>query len=48
MTRLVVSRKTTGIIAILLGAALVYFKFPKNDREETLLAEYPAADASRR
>jgi MFS transporter, DHA2 family, multidrug resistance protein len=35
-----------GIVAILLGAALVFFLFPKKDREEELLAEYHAADVS--
>lgn len=33
-----------GIIAILVGAALVFFKFPKKDQEEKLLAEYQKAD----
>jgi MFS transporter, DHA2 family, multidrug resistance protein len=36
-----------GIIAIALGAALVFFRFPKKDEEERLLAEYRASDASR-
>jgi len=35
---------TAGIVAVLLGAALVYFLFPKKDAEETLLAEYHAQD----
>jgi MFS transporter, DHA2 family, multidrug resistance protein len=34
-----------GIIAVLLGAALVFFKFPKHERERELLAGYAAADA---
>ena len=34
-----------GILAIGLGAALVFFRFPKRDRERQLLAEYRAADA---
>jgi MFS family permease len=34
-----------GIIAVLLGAALVWFKFPKRDDERRLLAEYQAEDA---
>ena len=33
-----------GIIAIILGAALVFFVFPKKDDEEKLLAEYHAKD----
>jgi MFS-type transporter involved in bile tolerance (Atg22 family) len=36
---------TAGIVAVLLGAALVWFKFPKRDDEQRLLAEYHAADA---
>jgi len=35
---------TAGIVAVLLGAALVYFLFPKKDAEETLLAAYHAQD----
>ena len=35
-----------GIVAILLGAALVWFLFPKKDDEERLLAEYAAMDAA--
>jgi len=31
-----------GIIAVLLGAVLVYFFFPEHDRERELLAEYAA------
>jgi EmrB/QacA subfamily drug resistance transporter len=34
-----------GIIAILLGAALVFFAFPKRDEEERLLAQYGTEDA---
>ncbi len=37
---------TAGIVAILLGAVLVYFLFPKRDEEEQLLAAYQAEDAS--
>jgi DHA2 family multidrug resistance protein-like MFS transporter len=37
-----------GIVAILLGAALVYFRFPRQPREEELLREYRAQDAARR
>ena len=33
-----------GIVAILLGAALIYFLFPKKDEEEALLARYHAED----
>jgi MFS transporter, DHA2 family, multidrug resistance protein len=33
-----------GIVAILLGAALVFFRFPKKEQEQALLAEYRAAD----
>jgi len=34
-----------GIIAIVLGAALVFFLFPKNDEERRLLEQYSAEDA---
>jgi MFS family permease len=34
-----------GIVAVLLGAALVFFLFPAADRERELLAEYHAQDA---
>ena len=33
-----------GIVAILLGAALIFFLFPKKDEEEALLAQYHAED----
>jgi MFS family permease len=33
-----------GIIAVLLGATLVFFEFPKRDDEKRLLAEYHAQD----
>ncbi len=36
-----------GIIAILLGATLVFFRFPKREREEELLREYHAQDTAR-
>jgi hypothetical protein len=36
---------TAGIVAILLGAALVFFCFPKKDEEQRLLAGYEAEDA---
>jgi MFS transporter, DHA2 family, multidrug resistance protein len=35
-----------GIVAILLGATLVFFRFPKHQREEELLAEYHAQDTA--
>jgi MFS transporter, DHA2 family, multidrug resistance protein len=35
---------TAGIVAIVLGAALVYFRFPRKDDEQRLLAEYHAVD----
>jgi EmrB/QacA subfamily drug resistance transporter len=34
-----------GIVAIVLGAALVFFLFPKNDEERRLLEQYGAEDA---
>jgi EmrB/QacA subfamily drug resistance transporter len=33
-----------GIIAVVIGAVLVFFAFPKQDRERELLAEYHAED----
>ena len=36
-----------GIVAIVLGAALVFFLFPGKDEEERLLAQYHSADISR-
>ncbi len=38
---------TAGIVAVLLGAALVYFMFPKRAQEEELLARYHAEDTAR-
>jgi DHA2 family multidrug resistance protein-like MFS transporter len=35
---------TAGIVAVLLGAALVFFCFPRVEREKKLLAEYHAED----
>jgi hypothetical protein len=35
-----------GIIAVLLGAVLVFFCFPRHEREEELLAAYHAEDAA--
>jgi hypothetical protein len=36
---------TAGIIAVALGAVLVFFMFPRRDREQQLLAAYQAEDA---
>jgi DHA2 family multidrug resistance protein-like MFS transporter len=38
---------TAGIVAILLGAVLVFYLFPKKDDEDRLLAQYHAEDTSR-
>ena len=38
---------TAGIVAVVLGAVLVFFMFPKHDEEERLLAEYHAVDTGR-
>ncbi len=35
---------TAGIVAVIAGAALVFFLFPRRDRERALLAEYHARD----
>lgn len=35
---------TAGIVAVLIGAALVALRFPKKDAEDKLLAEYAAED----
>jgi EmrB/QacA subfamily drug resistance transporter len=37
---------TAGIVAVLLGGVLVYFKFPRADEEKQLLAEYHGEDAA--
>jgi MFS transporter, DHA2 family, multidrug resistance protein len=37
---------TAGIVAVLLGAVLVYFKFPRLADEKRLLASYAAEDAA--
>jgi MFS transporter, DHA2 family, multidrug resistance protein len=37
---------TAGIVAIVLGAVLVFFMFPRKQREEELLASYAAEDAA--
>ena len=36
-----------GLIAVLLGAALVFLMFPKKDAEQKMLAEYAEQDAAR-
>jgi MFS transporter, DHA2 family, multidrug resistance protein len=36
---------TAGVVAIVLGAAVVFFLFPRRDEEERLLAAYHAEDA---
>jgi MFS transporter, DHA2 family, multidrug resistance protein len=38
---------TAGLVAILLGATLVFFLFPKKQREDELLAAYHAQDTER-
>jgi len=38
---------TAGIVAVLLGATIVFFKFPRHAEEEHLLAAYAAQDAER-
>jgi len=35
-----------GIVAVLIGAALVFFRFPRRDEEIALLARYQAEDAA--
>ena len=37
---------TAGIVAVLIGAVLVFFCFPKRDDEQRLFAEYHAQDTS--
>jgi DHA2 family multidrug resistance protein-like MFS transporter len=37
---------TAGIIAGLLGAALVFFLFPKREHEQQLLEQYHAEDTA--
>jgi MFS family permease len=37
---------TAGIVAILLGAALVFFMFPKREQEQALLDRYQAEDTA--
>ena len=36
-----------GIVAVVVGAALVFFEFPKHDREKELIQGYHEADAQR-
>jgi hypothetical protein len=38
---------TAGLIAVVVGAALVFFAYPHKDAEKELVAEYHAADAGR-
>jgi MFS transporter, DHA2 family, multidrug resistance protein len=37
---------TAGIVAVALGAVLVFFRFPRHEEEERLLAEYHRADSA--
>jgi hypothetical protein len=37
---------TAGIVAVLIGAALVYLRFPRRAEEQALLARYRAEDAA--
>ena len=37
---------TAGLVAVLLGAVLVFFLFPKKNHEQRLLADYQAEDAA--
>ncbi|HEX2301374.1 MAG TPA: hypothetical protein VHH34_23215 [Pseudonocardiaceae bacterium] len=39
---------TAGIVAILLGAMLIFFRYPDKDDEQRLLTRYHAEDLSRR
>ncbi len=39
---------TAGIVAVLIGAAVVFFLFPRRDEEERLLAAYHTEDTGRR
>jgi hypothetical protein len=36
---------TAGIVAVLIGAAVVFFLFPRREREDRLLAGYQAEDS---
>jgi EmrB/QacA subfamily drug resistance transporter len=35
-----------GVVAVLIGAALVFFRFPKHDEEQRLLAQYHTEDVA--
>jgi flagellar biosynthesis/type III secretory pathway M-ring protein FliF/YscJ len=35
-----------GIVAVVIGAAVVFFLFPKNQAERRMLAEYATEDAA--
>jgi MFS transporter, DHA2 family, multidrug resistance protein len=37
---------TAGLVAVLLGAALVFFAFPRRQEEQRRLAQYAAEDAA--
>jgi hypothetical protein len=37
---------TAGLVAVVLGAVLVFFLFPKREGERRLLAEYHAQDTA--
>jgi MFS transporter, DHA2 family, multidrug resistance protein len=37
---------TAGIVAVLIGAALVWLRFPRREEERALLARYEAEDAA--
>ena len=37
---------TAGIVAVLVGAVIVFFLFPRKEREQQLLAEYHAEDTA--
>jgi MFS transporter, DHA2 family, multidrug resistance protein len=37
---------TAGLVAVLLGAVLVFFLFPGKDEEQELLAAYQVEDAA--
>jgi MFS transporter, DHA2 family, multidrug resistance protein len=37
---------TAGLVAVMLGALLVFFMFPRREQEQQLLAEYQAEDSA--
>jgi len=39
-------RRPLSIVAIVLGGVLVFFMFPRKDREQQLLSEYHATDTT--